>query len=373
MGFLTLRPEESRKIRTVLTSAFVTGDQLDQFTAEHFSHVHGRVRWSAAKDTIIHEILTYMNAEGQLDRFLVEASNERPFRSDLRQLALQLSLCPGWSVVLTASGLDLKATMEGLTIGSNPFVSTGELTRWLIQVERQVCVVRCGSERGTGFLVARDLVLTNYHVVAHHLLGQVPHDKVKVRFDFRTPPGGGDPPAYDEDLHGLDEGWMIPYAPCSKADAEPFGEPEPHELDYAVLKLTEPVGDHSPPGESLPRGWVDLSVDRPPPPVGAPMLIVQHPRSDRAPPPQRPLQISFATPGFNGQNRGGTRLIYRPSTLNGSSGSPVFDGTLRAVALHHSGGDNTPSAGQVHNNRGIPLSCIRAALPPQVRDLLIAP
>ncbi|MCA9993952.1 MAG: hypothetical protein KDE29_23390, partial [Anaerolineales bacterium] len=56
------------------------------------------------------------------------------------------------------------------------------------------------------------------------------------------------------------------------------------------------------------------------------------------------------------------------------SGSPVFDGSLRPVALHHNLGQIHPEMKQlVKNNRGIPLVTIRAALDEQVRQLLVAP
>ena len=87
-----------------------------------------------------------------------------------------------------------------------------------------------------------------------------------------------------------------------------------------------------------------------------------------------PLQVTFATPGFEALNNNKTRIAYRPSTKKGSSGSPVFDGTLKAVALHHNRGQINPDAKDlVKNNRGIPLNKIRAALDNEVRELLIAP
>jgi hypothetical protein len=102
------------------------------------------------------------------------------------------------------------------------------------------------------------------------------------------------------------------------------------------------------------------------------VLIVQHPGTGQGNPPQRPLKVSIA-PGFEGANGNGTRFIYTPSTLEGSSGAPVFGPDYRAVAMHHNAGHASGTPGLVKDNRGIPLAKIRAALTPEIRNLLIPP
>lgn len=153
-----------------------------------------------------------------------------------------------------------------------------------------------------------------------------------------------------------------------------MGDPGEQELDFALLKLQDDAGNKIPAGEDRKRGWVDLSRDARLPASAAPILIVQHPSSDGGPAPQMPLQIAFATPGFENPNANGTRVAYKPSTKPGSSGSPVFGPDFRAVALHHNRGQIDPAAVDlVRNNRGIPLAKIRAALSAEARSLLVAP
>jgi hypothetical protein len=117
---------------------------------------------------------------------------------------------------------------------------------------------------------------------------------------------------------------------------------------------------------------VDISSDVALPPGDDPILIVQYPGiPGSVPPQQHPLKISFATPGFIAPTPGGTRVRYRPSTLPGSSGSPVFDRSFAAVALHHNRGQIDPAAKNLHHdNRGIPLSKIRSDLDTGVLDAL---
>lgn len=264
--------------------------------------------------------------------------------------------------------------LEQLTSTGNPFVDTAPLARWLVQVERQVCQVRCGDEYGTGFLVAPDLVMTCYHVVWRHLDGEVPAHGVKVRFDYRADTSGKEPSDDEGSWLDINAGSQIHYSRHSQADVDLLGDPTPHELDYAVLRLQYRVGNEPPPGETAPRGWVDLSSDLLLPKPDSPILIVQHPGREVTPPPQMPLQITFATPGFESPNANGTRVKYKPSTRPGSSGSPVYDRKLRAVALHHNRGQINPDAvGLTLNNRGIPLARIRADLPEEVREELVPP
>jgi hypothetical protein len=288
-------------------------------------------------------------------------------------LFTEVGIDPLWAVLHGHHGLDVKGALEQLT-SIDPFINTSQLARWILRVERQVCMVRCGAENGTGFLVAPDLVLTCYHVVESHLKGDVPRDAVKVRFDYRVSATGVPPPPYEQDWESLDVHWTIPHAPYSAADLSLVGDPAPGELDFALLRLSSKKGGEVPPGEHGPRGWVDLSSTPHTPTLDAPVLIVQHPGVPNGTPPQMPLKISFATPGFVHANGNGTRLVYHPSTLPGSSGSPVFDAKLAPVALHHNRGEPHPThSGLVANNRGVPLAKIRTALDDATRALLVAP
>ncbi len=373
VGNIKLEGSDWKRICDTLGSSF-TKKGLDAFVEMNFGRLHDEVDFSQAPAYATFELVKVANAHGMLDQILATAARERPFRSDLRALVLYYARQSGWSAPVATHDLDVKGALEELTVATDPFVNTSQLAQWIIRVERQVCLVRCGNERGTGFLVAPDLVLTCYHVVKEHLKGTVPSSEVQVRFDYRQTPTGGPPPPYDNDWEGLAAGWTIPNAPYSKADVTLVGDPGPHELDFALLRLKSPKGSENPPGEESPRGWVDLSKEPRTPPLSAPILIVQHPGVPYGNPPQMPLKISFATPGFASANGNGTRFVYYPSTLPGSSGSPVFDAKLTPVALHHKGGDLDPTnTALVKNNRGIPLAKIRAALDDATRALLIAP
>ncbi|KYG09374.1 hypothetical protein BE21_18360 [Sorangium cellulosum] len=378
MGYVELKGSDWRRIATALKTSFVNVDDLQMLVTQQLPDLKGVVAWGKGADYVAFELVQAANARGQLDILLSAAANERPYRPDLLALMLYHARQPGWAAPLggrelDVRGADLHGALQELTSSGDPFIDTTRLATWMLRTERQVCLIRCGgSSSGTGFLVAPDLVLTCYHVVEKHLDGQVPIAGVQVRFDYRRS-ASGETPAYDEAWMALDPGWTIPNAPYSQADLTLAGDPAPGELDFALIKLAQPAGYMTPPGEDRPRGWVDMSTDPALPAVQSPTLIVQHPQNDSAPPPQMPMQIAFATPGFLGSNANGTRLIYKPSTRRGSSGSPVFDPRLRAFGLHHKGGQMSAMAALAENNRGVPLDKIRGALSAEVRAKLVAP
>jgi hypothetical protein len=374
MGHLALQGGDRKLIRSTIEGSF-TVPSLHDVVRETYERVEREVAWDRAAATVISEVVDAANRHGVLDRLAVALAAERPHVEQLLAIVLRLSSYPGWTVSLERHGFDARGGLEALTSPNGGFFDTARLAHWLIRTERQVCQVRCGTSLGTGFLVGSDLVLTCYHVVAPHLAGAVSNSGVAVRFDYRRDAAGNDPADDAGAWIGITPNWAIPHARYSAADLSLIGEPGSDELDYALLRLARPVGREPPEGEPASRGWVDVSSDRPLPHPGSSVLIVQHPGiAGATPPAQRPLQITFDGGGFRGANATGTRVSYRPSTLPGSSGSPVHDGSLLAVALHHNRGQIDPAATELHlENRGIPLARIRAHLAPEIRSGLVPP
>jgi V8-like Glu-specific endopeptidase len=69
---------------------------------------------------------------------------------------------------------------------------------------------------------------------------------------------------------------------------------------------------------------------------------------------------------------GGNVMQYITSTLNGSSGSPVFNDGWEVLALHHAGGNiPEPTTQQRYfRNEGILVTSILADLPSDFADML---
>ena len=101
------------------------------------------------------------------------------------------------------------------------------------------------------------------------------------------------------------------------------------------------------------RGYLTAPV--PPATVAAkqPIVIVQHPNGE-------PLKLAIDTEAVIEVMD--NRVRYRTNTEPGSSGSPVFDGRLQLVALHHAGDPDYSELHLADYNQGIPITKVQASV-----------
>ncbi|MDQ0473443.1 trypsin-like peptidase domain-containing protein [Labrys wisconsinensis] len=218
--------------------------------------------------------------------------------------------------------------------------------RWLdllVRIQGRVCRVE-GKMYGTAFLVADDLVLTNYHVVEAEAKGVAAPADLAFRFDYSTRDGADQPGRVVKAAAQ----WLVASAPYAQADLTAgAGAAGPGDLDFALVRLAEPVGRDAK-GTGL-RGSIPLSVEAPRASEGDVVFIVQHPQG---------APLSLASGVVEAPVPSGLRLRYDANTEPGSSGSPVFDASLGLLALHHAGDPNwTPTY-----NQGIPIGLVAAWL-----------
>jgi hypothetical protein len=256
-------------------------------------------------------------------------------------------------------------------------------TREALEARRYACICSIIVDRlgrGSGFLIANDLVMTNYHVVFDRGANQLfEPSRIKCRFNFFADdqyednehdwislPQNKDeafvassPTASGDDVLGLDEREYI-----DPITGFPF-------LDYAVLRLTSPVGKET--GrtslnlEVQPLGWISMGRS---PSIGQKLSVFQFPErvGTRSGFTQQSLQTSDSKSSKAIAN--GLRVQYDASTLQGSSGSPVFDGTT-LVGLHNAG----RARGDVADNRFVPIDLVLQDLArksPQLYEQLIS-
>ncbi len=215
--------------------------------------------------------------------------------------------------------------------GANAFLDA----EWLDQgaaMCRAVCRVEA-SEWGTGFLVAPDLVLTNYHVVAGVIDGQWPLNQVQVRFGFKRVG------------NVVENGVAYDMAPAWLADSNPN---QPGSLDYALLRLNQPASTELVNGQE--RGYLQPTPHRFQ--AGEDLYIIQHPRFKQRGQPTEPLKVVLAPNSVDGENADRTRVTYATNTEEGSSGSPCFTRNWELVGLHHA------FIATTNRNEGIPLDTI---------------
>jgi hypothetical protein len=230
------------------------------------------------------------------------------------------------------------------------------------RLETCVCAVEdTAGGRGTGWLVAPNIVITNYHVVEGFIKGHAPAADLRCRFDFKVMDGTIQA-GRSVSLAGGNS-WCIASRPYGSSDFTATGtEWGPDQLDYALLRLDEPVGDQ-PIGAKAElgapkRGWITIPSQPPTVEKDDRVLLFQHPQDDTEPKKRRQLPMKLADGKVLGFAGGGIRLRHDARTLKGSSGSPCCNMQLLPVALHHAGDPRDWPDYHGEYNQAIPLARI---------------
>lgn len=259
---------------------------------------------------------------------LVQHADKKGWARDLAAAAIATApRAPALLQLRVPLGIVEKEGLERMVHANDPFIDAHEHRRRLGQALAATCCIWIGSRpAGTGFLIGPDRVMTCHHVIRKAL-----EDKsIPTAF-------------FDYGLSGRAEDRGVPYEL-----AEEWRVSASEELDYAVCKLRRPAGAHVSGRDAHPtdgeeaRGHLDAThaglTDE-----GASVVIVQHPSA-------APLKLSM------GRVTGArpARIRYDANTLPGSSGSPVFDASMRLIAVHRSG---DPAF-----NEGVDLAAVRAHL-----------
>jgi len=215
-----------------------------------------------------------------------------------------------------------------------------------------VCLIERpeGIPIGTGFLVGPALVLTNQHVLRDEEYSQ---DAV-ARFGHMLDATGVAQPGQTFPVQG---GFYL------SSPAE--------ELDYALVRLQDqPLKDMLVDDKESKLSLVDLvrlGKHRGYLPL-APRKILEHERVNIIQHPDCDPMKVVMTHNYIVEDMSKTRVQYLADTMDGSSGSPVFNQKWEVVALHHSGQPYPPASaldtvkkvlkGVTRVNEGIPVRAI---------------
>lgn len=311
------------------------------------------------RPTIV-DLLNALEELGTRCRFLHYVYEQRPQRSDVRSAILKY--CPeaggpdsGPSVGVSAQKRGVEqdeqppsAGAPGLQRNVRPHLQKVDVRVWLAHLsslERRICrVERDGGALGTGFLVGKNTVLTNWHVVeSASEAGAL--SKLSCRFDYSVTANGSRSPGSLINVVELVD--SSPYSAAEKSARPDHPLPTDQELDYALIRLASDEGVEV--LEGVPRGWISLPAEVDDLAPGSPILILQHP--DGA-----PMKLALDTDAVISTNENGTRLRYATNTEPGSSGSPCFTMDWDLVALHHLG---DPAWRAPTFNQGVPIQKVR--------------
>jgi hypothetical protein len=356
----TLSGRQAKELSEGLRDAFLP-DALDELL--YFGLDKRREDITMAEDyrSRVFRLIRAADSEGWVLRLIGVARAARPRHAALQAVAAELGLGTAPS------------SLERVIMASVPFVDVGTWRARLGELEAQVCRVEipAGLQAtiGTGFLVAPDLCLTNFHVVRPLIEQTADPGQTRLRFDYKRAADGT--VVSDGTLFALAKDWLVAARPPSAVDdlADPGDQlPAPDELDFALLRVQDDPGEQAVGGaENLPdapkRGWVDrVGTDGFDP--DNPLFLLQHPEG-------APLKLAFG-PSI-GLNANATRLRHRVNTEPGSSGSPCLNARLELLALHHAGDPNFDPAHKPTYNSAVPLAAIRGYLAATGIDVTLFP
>jgi endonuclease G len=160
------------------------------------------------------------------------------------------------------------------------------------------------NRTGTGFLIAPNLVLTNYHVLGlndEEVKNNAPN--VVLRFGYITEENE------DEQTFSL-----APNSPILSQSAVANG------LDYVLLQVDNRINEI--------KGIQPAPYELNPPTQNMGIHILQHPQGTT-------MKLAINNNGITGIYHSEGLVQYVTRTLCGSSGSPCFNEDWKIVALHH--------------------------------------
>jgi hypothetical protein len=275
----------------------------------------------AGAEIAVNDVIVQENARGKIVDVIGAARRANPGNSKLAELETT------W---LKTSAAGEQGRLEAMILDALKYAPAGDWSarlnnsyRWVCRVEREADA----RSLGTGFLVADDLVLTNYHVL-HGTIAPGTPDPVHVQLVF--------------DAMGAASGrvakvaagnWLVASSqPSGDEWGGPGAEPTSAQLDFALVRLAEPVGKDVNVGSA--RGYARIEGTDTAGKALNPVIVLQHPLGAS-------LQICLGA--FDTPNANGTRLRHTATTQRGSSGSPCLSMELKAVGLHNGGlgGRNT--------------------------------
>jgi V8-like Glu-specific endopeptidase len=292
---------------------------------------------------IVADLIGWTERRGRTRELVSLAYAERPGNLAVQQVARSLGL--DFSEAAQKYGptktLATQPSLEAMVARHSRFIDYNRFLTRFRSLGDRVCRIETPSTLGTGFLVGPDLVLTNFHVI-ESVTTPAQVAQAACWFDYHEGDRGGtttrNVPAH------FDPEWLVAKSPYSPADVQGVGEATTEELDYALLRLADQIGN-APVAVDKMRGWFDLNAERALLAVRDFVVIPQHPKG-------RMLEVAWgAVLDFNGA---GTRVRYDTSTEAGSSGSPCLSVDLDVFGLHHA----TDPRRNPTFNQAVPLDLI---------------
>lgn len=341
---LELSIEQRQQLEAAFLDAFNHDDLWQMLRLKMGIKIDEELNFRRGFKYVVTELVDIAISSGWLRRLLLAALDYRPGNFKLINIVRELNISKPEQIakenINIAKDLqDNSNLLEKVVRKRAPFIPLEKYLEGLTSIGKQIARVEIpkGTEAGTAWLVAPNLVFTAYHVIEgiHKKTDGLDHNDLFFRFDYTSANSASR-------CCGVNNDWLKDHTTYSSTDLQPSTqEPGLTELDYALVELAENAGDDVIENGKK-RGWIEV----PEHPVAMSaedfVMICQHPDG-------RPLEVAFGA--LLKYNKAANRVQYDTNTESGSSGSPVFDISLQPFALHHASGPGK----NLRYNQGVPL------------------
>lgn len=283
------------------------------------------------------------------------------------------------TISINDSGDIDQAHLQSLESRVSPFLNAKTFGDFMASTPRRVCAIwikrpgaREGEFKGTGFLIAPDLVMTAHHVLDKALTAagdkELDGAVVKCVFDYWAniyPRDVETPNGSELIVADTPQKWLEWHSLRHPSDGRSHEFPYPPDvydrLDCAIIRLSRPIGAEAlAAGGGRLRGWIKLPDAVEQMTTDDPVAILQHPNGG----PQGLDKGKFVR-----ADASDTRIWYTAEASGGSSGSPCFDRETGIVGFHNAGRPPAAYTGATKEcNQGIHIAQVVNALPRKLKD-----
>lgn len=346
---------QHEKLSEALRDAFRSKERFEQFVRYRFNKNLSDITLAESLEELAFKLISEADSQGWVRTLILGARQSNPGNEKLIEFYQEFFTDTSFLDISLPRELSERNSRERIIRETNSFLDVNTWLGKLTEIQAQVCHIEYVAEfsqgkkqiTGTGFLIAPNVVITNFHVMEYVIKQKAGYRDVILRFDYNKLKDGKFISTGTE--YRLEEDWLIDQSPYLPDNENRL--PTLDELDYILLRVDgEPgrktVGETGSPA----RGWIKLPTEPYQFLPNTPLFILQHPNG-------QPLKLAFDTDAIIDVNNNDTIVRYKTNTEPGSSGSPCFNSSWDLVALHHKGEEK--------HNAGTPFSAICSRLKKQ--------
>jgi endonuclease G, mitochondrial len=310
---MELRGDQFEQLRIALQRAYTAKSKLKLLVREELNERLDEIVGGNNLTETVTELVEWAEEQGRLVELVSAAILRNPGNTRLRLFVESFGILPSEAKAIAIAPFGPEFSWLGPTeelelqgfLRPKPELWDVAFLKHGVDQAASVCRIEIAEQGaiGTGFLVSRDLLLTNYHVfedsgLADHL------SQWRLGFGRMTSGTGTETTGQ---TFRLADSPIVHSSPTEK-------------LDYVLLRVESAILEAR---AIHPVDYIPQS-----PRKGTGIHVLQHPDGEA-------MKIVFGTNGITGVYEDNGLIQYISQTSTGSSGSPCFNDDWQLVALHH--------------------------------------